>query len=399
MKKIGLLISGMNNGGAERVVSRLTHILSDEYIVYLILYEDTFMKYDYSGTLINLNIKATPGVLGKVIILFKRIRALKKVKKQYGLNVTISFLDSPNIVNILSRTRNCKIGVSIRNFSAYENTNSLVSKLTNLFIKIIYNKSDVVIPVTKVIANSYVRDYGIHKDKLKVIYNPYDIFNIQQLANKELEPNYRGLFTKGFTFISVGRQMRQKGFWHLIKAFKMVQQKYKNSQLIIVGKDYSNGKVQKMVNELDLFENVHLVGEQENPFNFIRNSDIYVLSSLFEGFPNALVEAMACGCPVIAADCKSGPREILFENPDIDKVCVNVEKADYGLLTQPMEHEENWDINFITESEKNLSEAMLLMIEDEKLRRHYGVKALERAKFFSYERCKQAFTEIIDKNK
>ena len=95
----------------------------------------------------------------------------------------------------------------------------------------------------------------------------------------------------------------------MLKAFKLVHDKDSEARLLIVGRDEGNS-VENMINSLGLKESVLLTGYNQNPFKFIRNSKIYVLSSLFEGFPNALVEAMACGCPVIAADCQSVKRNI-----------------------------------------------------------------------------------------
>lgn len=294
-KKVGLLISQLNNGGAERVVSRLTDILSKDFDIYLILFEDTFMEYEYSGKLINLDIKARNNFVWKSFSFLRRIFALRKIKKQYNINVVISFLDAPNLVNILSNTNDCKTYISIRNFTAYENCTSLLKKTHNIGIKFLYNKADIIIPVTKTIADSYEKEFGIDKEKMRVIYNPYNINEIRNLSKSNLKETYENFINKGKTFITVGRQMHQKGFWHLIKAFKLVNDLHSDSKLIIVGNGYDNGKVQQLVNKFNLKESVLLTGQQKNPLKFINNCDVYVLTSLFEGFPNALVEAMSCG--------------------------------------------------------------------------------------------------------
>jgi len=396
MKKIGLLLPGFNYGGAERVVSRLTHILSEKYKIYLILFEDTYIEYDYLGDLVNLNVKAKNGSFFKLFLALKRTVRLRKVKKNLRLDYVISFLDSPNIVNILSKTRDCKTGISIRNYSKIENRGSILSTISNMCIKHLYNKADVIIPVSKVIAESMVKDYGIQQYKLKVIYNPYDIVQIQQLAMEEIEPQYKDFINKETTFITVGRHMYQKGFWHLIKAFKLVHDKIKEAKLVIVGKDYQNGKCQKLIDDLQLNESVLLVGQHSNPFKFIKASAVYVLTSLFEGFPNSMVEAMACGCPVIAADCKSGPREILYKNPEIGAVCKGIEKADYGVLVNPLDPQEDWDCSTLHETEIVLADAMLNLIDDVELRRIYSLKAFQRAKDYNYEICKKEYSDIID---
>jgi len=143
---------------------------------------------------------------------------------------------------------------------------------------------------------------------------------------------------------------------------------------------------------------VLITGYQENPFKFISRSDVYVLSSLFEGFPNAMVEAMACGCPVIATDCKSGPKEILYENANLDNISTSIEKADYGLLVPPLDSKENWDSSMTHNTEEILANAMLMYINDKKLCESYALKAAARSKVFSYERCKREFEGVINGN-
>ena len=393
MKNIGLFISELNSGGAERVVSRLSNILNDKYNIYVILFEDTYMEYDYSGILIDLNVPAKIGLLCKVSLLIKRVQKLKKQKKVLKLDCVISFLDSPNMVNILSKVKGCKSVVSIRNYSASENSGSLLGKVTNILYRMLYKRADKIVPVTKVIEELYIKKYNLPKEKLKVIYNPYDIEEIETQMKKECDYDLSKIEGKT-TFITVGRQMYQKGYWHLIKAFKKLHDENADIALIMVGQ--TDEKVIELIEKFNLKESVILTDRHPNPFSFIAKSDIYVLSSLFEGFPNALTEAMVCGLPVIAADCKSGPREILAPNKAIDTVCDGVEEAEFGVLTKPLENEEEWESEILTESEHYLYTAMKKMVEDREYRKEYAKKAKERSKSFGYEICKENFIYLIE---
>ena len=165
----------------------------------------------------------------------------------------------------------------------------------------------------------------------------------------------------------------------------------------MIGEDYQNGKVKKMAMDLGLSKKIILTGQLKNPFPVISQSNCYVLTSLFEGFPNALVEAMVCGLPVIAADCKSGPREILFRKPDLTKVYRDYVVADYGILTPELENEENWNIEQITEGEMKLASSMELIISDKKLREKMAKNAFDGSKRFSYDMCKKRYCKVIDK--
>jgi glycosyltransferase involved in cell wall biosynthesis len=390
-KSIGLLIPSLNEGGAERVVSRLSYILSDEYNVFVIVFEDTYMKYAYGGTLINMGIKARPNYILKMILLIKRTMKLRKIKKNYKLDTVISFMDSPNIVNILSGKQQSKIIISVRNYD-YGKSYSVFRKI----IKKLYQKADCTVAVSKVISNNLISTYGVDGSKAVTIYNPYDIEQIKFLKSKELESNYKDFFKDGFVFVSVGRNMYQKGFWHLIKSFKLVHNKYSESKLVIIGRDETEGKAKKLVKELNIENNVLFTGSQKNPFQFIGNSDVYVLTSLFEGFPNAMVEAMACGCPVIAADCKSGPREILYDDPNLNEKCQGIEKSDYGILVPAFNIGENWSPKFYDKNEEIIADAMLLYLENKKICEYYAAKSLERAKCFGYEICKEKYINVIE---
>lgn len=393
MKNIGLLISQLHSGGAERVVSRVSKILEDKYNLYVILFEDTNMVYEHGGTLINLDVPAKDGALAKVSLLLKRARKLRKKKKELKLDLVISFLDSPNMVNLLSPLKGCKSAVSIRNYSASENSGSMLGKITNMLYKMLYKRADKVVPVTKVIEKLYIERYDIPKEKLKVIYNPYDITEIEEQMKMDCDFNLSKIEGKT-TFITVGRQMHQKGYWHLIKCFKKLHDENPATALIMVGQ--IDEKTVKLIAKLNLEESVILTDRQSNPFSFIAKSDIYVLSSLFEGFPNAMTEAMVCGLPVIAADCKSGPREILAPDTPTDKVCDGVEEAKYGILTMPLENEEDWENENLTVAEEYFYMAMKRMAEDSSLREKYARLAKERSEDFGYGVCEENFIDLIE---
>jgi glycosyltransferase involved in cell wall biosynthesis len=110
--------------------------------------------------------------------------------------------------------------------------------------------------------------------------------------------------------LGVGRLTVQKDFPTLIRAFARVRQK-RNARLLILGEGELRSELNALVAELGLQADVALPGFVENPFVFMRHASLFVLSSAWEGFGNVLVEAMACGMPVVSTDCPSGPAEIL----------------------------------------------------------------------------------------
>lgn len=390
--RIGLFIGTLYGGGAERAMTRLSKILAEEHAVFVILCEDTYMEYDYAGTLINLNIKDSSGnKIKKIINITKRIFSLKKIKKEYKLDVVISFLDSPNIVNALSNIQGCKSYLSVRNFEfgrehsyAYE-----------ILMGLIYRKCDKVIPVSEVISNRLKRKYCLEPEQVQVLYNPYDITEIQNDASEVIPEDVLAFIQDSFVFVAVGRLSHQKGYWHLLKSFSLVKKSCPNAKLMIVGQGEQECLLKKLTDDLSLSDSVLFTGFSRNPYALMAKSKVFILSSLFEGFPNALVEAMACGLPVIAVDCESGPREILMMNVDFNKKIECVEEQEFGIITPSLSDDENWDAAITDEREQELAKAMELLYRDEQLRIKLAVNAKSHASKYGYKEALDRLNKIV----
>ena len=397
MKKIGLLINAMNSGGAERVVSRLTRILGEKYQVHLILFEDTYMEYECAGQLHVLNVPATDGgVVSKLRLLHKRIKALKKLIRQLELCCVISFLDSPNFVNLLASDRGCKQVISIRNYSQVENSGSTLGKLTDLGMKLLYRRADKVVTVSRLLEQDFHKVYGVPAEKIVTIYNPYNFEDMRQKGQLPLPEEVKPFFENGFVFANMGRMVYQKAIWHMVKAFSLVHKKYPETKLMLIGEDWTDGKLPQLLQQLELQDAVLLTGRVRNPYQYLQNANGYVLSSLFEGFPNALVEAMACGLPVIATDCPSGPREILYREPDLSQKATTVTEADFGLLIPLGEPEEDWEPTHITDGQRHMAQAMEQLLTDGTLRQQLAKKALDRSHTFDFAGALEAFGKVIE---
>lgn len=395
MKRVGLYIPDLSNGGAERVVSRLASILSDCYEVFVILNEKV-IKYNVPCKIINMDIPSQSSLIKKVLLPLIRARKLKNIKKTYKIDCVISFLTSANIVNVLSSAKITSTVLSVRNFSEIEKTKSSLNKIKDFIMKLLYKKAEYVIPVSLALEISLVENYKIPRNKMKTIYNPYDIDEIAMLSKDKIKNvEHEKFLGTGKVFVTVGRLTYQKGYWHLIKALSLMND-YTDAKLLIIGVGENQDKIEQLIKDLKLEGKVLLAGYQKNPFQYISRCYAYVLSSLFEGFPNAMVEAMACKCPIIAADCKSGPREILFDEVDLEKEIKNIECADYGIIVPEFLLKENWDPYFIDDSDKLLAEAMNMLLGNEFLRNELGLKGQIRAKSFDYHTCLKSYTDIIE---
>ncbi|HEY0590559.1 MAG TPA: glycosyltransferase [Thermoanaerobaculia bacterium] len=160
------------------------------------------------------------------------------------------------------------------------------------------------------VAEDLVRNVGIAPERVTVIPNPLDLPRIEELA-RALVPDLP-LGTDVPIVLGMGRLMAQKDFASLIRAFAIVRQS-RNAVLVILGDGEERKALVELAEELRVGHGVMMPGFVANPFPYLRRAAVFVLSSRYEGLPNALLQAVALGIPVVATDCPSGPREILDE--------------------------------------------------------------------------------------
>lgn len=387
--KIALYINSFGGGGAERVVSRLSHILTRHgEDVFIIISDTSVMTYDYSGQLIDLGITTASG-FKRIPAIWKRYRAVKKLKKKNSFDCVISFLEGANLINAMTKVPGVESLVSIRNFQSeqFRDDKSQMKLLSR-----IYKNADYVIACSKVIAADAVENFGAPADKVGVLYNPYDTEQIRQLAGQENHPEVEAFAKKfDFTFVTTGRFSYQKGYNHLLRIIHGLRVKGVNAGLVIIGDGPDRAKLEVLIRQLRMEDFVYLAGFQKNPYSFEKYADAYIMTSLFEGFPNALAEAMIVGLPIISADCKSGPREILA--PDIslaDQIDNPMQR--YGIILPALSGSGSWSVTLEDEEQSWVS--ALMNISESQLA-SYKPKSLERGAYFSEARCYDELCRLI----
>ena len=201
----------------------------------------------------------------------------------------------------------------------------------------------------------------------------------------------------------MGRNDYIKGIWHLLKAFSLVYKSNPKARLVVLGAGNWDG-YKELAEKLGVGEAAFFPGNRKNPFAYVAKADLYVCSSNHEGFPNAVLEAMALKKPVISADCKTGPREILLSEAQYEELIAKqpdgssireVVHGEYGILVPDMSQEVDMNPDNISDEERTLAEAIKNVLDDKSEKDRLSQKANERALFYTPEKYKQSIHEIF----
>ena len=166
-----------------------------------------------------------------------------------------------------------------------------------------------IVAVSRGVADDLARFSGLPTDRIDVVYNPVVTPELHRMASERVDhPWFVG--DEPPVILGVGRLTAQKDFTTLIRAFVEVRRQ-RPARLVILGEGPRRQELEQMIGEFGLQGDVDLPGFAQNPYALMASASLFALSSAWEGLPTVLVEAMACGTPVVATDCPSGPAEIL----------------------------------------------------------------------------------------
>ncbi|HMS26222.1 MAG TPA: glycosyltransferase [Burkholderiaceae bacterium] len=307
-KRLAIFIPSLNGGGAERVMVTLANNFAElGFSVDLVLAraEGPYLN-EVSGKVNIVGLK-----IGRAwIVLVELIRYLRRAKPV----VMLAALGHANVLSILARAISgvpTRLVVSERNnFSAGKvDARNLRERYMGFAMKWAYPRADGVIAVSGGVADDLAKAINLPRAKIDVVYNP--VYTEKLRAQSLLVPDHPWLTHKEVPVIlGMGRLAAQKDFSTLLRAFAVLRQT-RDVRLIILGQGPLHVQLLNLIAELGLKEVVDLPGFMRNPFAFLKHADLFVLSSRYEGLPNALIQAMACGAPVVSTDCPSGPMEIL----------------------------------------------------------------------------------------
>jgi len=290
---ITFVIESLSKGGAERVVSLLSkEMLTKGNTVTIITFKDD-CHYSYGGKLYCLNLPMnTTGVFGLIGLYIKRAIALKKLLLRIKPDKVFSFMEVSSIISICALINPI---VCIRLTPEYFSAKiKFIIRLLYPFSRAIICNSQAQIPTLQTIVNH---------PSIFTIYNPIDFELIDQLKDNPCD------FNRPF-ILSVGRLADQKRFDLLIQAYALSECR-ECADLMIIGCGDKETSLKMLCKNLGISDRVVFKGNADNPFCFMKQCLFFVLSSDYEGFPNVLAEALACGAAVISTDCPTGPSELI----------------------------------------------------------------------------------------
>jgi GalNAc-alpha-(1->4)-GalNAc-alpha-(1->3)-diNAcBac-PP-undecaprenol alpha-1,4-N-acetyl-D-galactosaminyltransferase len=355
------IINSLNSGGAERVISMMANYWArNGWDISLLLFDDeipSFYEIDPLVCRFYLDIgKVSANPIAGIKNSLNRIKILRSAIINTNPDVIISFMSQINILVLLA-TRGLQVPVLVseRIDPQMHSIGLFWTKLRQLT----YPLADRVVVQTK-----KAQTYFPAKLQKKIVIVPNPI--VLPTPGSQLSPSLLGQHS----LIAIGRLVPQKGFDLLLTALAKLKDRYPEWRLTILGEGASRPQLESLRAELGLSHLVDFLGEVKNPSTYLQQANIFIMSSRFEGFPNALCEAMACGLPVISTDCPSGPAEIIDNGKD-------------GLLVE-------------NENVSALATAMEKLMSDEGERKFLATNALVAIQRFSIEKVMLVWEKLVN---
>jgi glycosyltransferase involved in cell wall biosynthesis len=298
--KVLFVINSLTGGGAERVMATLltnSEAWSDRYEIALALLDDNARMFDLPEWLRVFQLDCKGGTLAS-------IKGMEQIIAAFEPAITLSFLTRANVASGFAMMKRGRPWIiSERTSTPAHLATRLRQLVTKGIMRLVYPRASRLIAVSAGVAGSLTRRFGIASDKIEIIANPVDIGALQLAAQDS-----SGLQIDEPYIIAVGRLVHVKNYKLLIEAFAKSELP---CRLVIAGDGPERAALVRLAEELGVPDRVTFAGWLANPCPLLSRASIFALSSNVEGFPNALVEALALGVPGVATNCRDGPAEIL----------------------------------------------------------------------------------------
>jgi glycosyltransferase involved in cell wall biosynthesis len=389
--KLATLVTKLGGGGGERVATTLTRCFGEKYEQDIIAHVHIDKAYPYHGRLLTTHLTSNRSNIGKMWKAIQRLLAVKRIKRTQSYDICISHLYSSNLINALSSTNDKTILV------IHGETSLRVNWPPRWITSIIYRKADAVVGISKHYQRQAISELNLDPKKVHCINNPIQVSEIREQAKAPLDSLVEQKIFEQRVFIYVGRLSEEKGQAHSIRAFSKVAQKIPDARLVFLGEGSEKEKayLHSLVIGLELENRVFFLGLKQNPFRYLQRAFALFYTSLRDGLPMVLLEALACETPIISADCDSGPREILAPKSPFSHRTTKLEIADYGILCPVCDGKRYTPSQSISRSENLFAEAAVMLAEDEQLHSKFKATSLGRAEDYNSSKIVMQYDELI----
>ncbi|TYA58939.1 glycosyltransferase [Formosa maritima] len=378
--KISLFVPTISSGGAERVASLFANELTKYFdVTIILLYNIIEFPLNKDIKVITLSEAVEIEKKGKINYLLEYLKFIYKFHKAIKsekIDVVISFMIRQNIMTGVAKifNPNLKTIISERCFPSKRYLNNKSTAIaTKILIPLFYNKNNKLFSNSIHINKDLIDNFNV-KINTNVIYNP-----ILNNSNKPFTKDFTILNDK-FQIVTVGRLIPIKNQKIIIEAISTIS---KNITLDIYGEGELKSEIISYSKNLNLEKNIILNGFNFNVKSQLVNYHCFILSSLSEGFPNALLEAMSVGLPVIATNCMSGPLELLNDNISVSIEKNSFYKAKYGILVN-------------VDDAIGIKNAIQYLQNNNDDRIKYGELGFKRSKDFNLEIISLQLKKLID---
>lgn len=387
MRRILFITPKMYGGGAEKVTAILASAMARDCKVYLLnLRKESREDYYVSDRVNKLFLPdiTSEGYRSDIEVKAEYIRELKK---KLRIQCSISLLEEANFYNVRSK-RDEKVIVSVRNSYKAKYGWPIREAKTAWKLTEYISLSNKIVAISQGVADEIDSMWPGHRKKIAVIYNLVDRTELKRLSEEPLSDEIVSFIRDSKVVTNFGRLVDQKGQLHLVRAFAKVCSKIPDAKLVIAGKGPIEETLTEEINRLSLSDRVMLAGRLEDPYPLLKASRVFVLSSLYEGLSNSLVEASALGVPMVSTDCLYGPREIIAGNSEYAREISGYSCEKYGILTQRLNGTD-------PQGEEGLRNALIYLLSNEDARAKYAAASKERGKDYDVETILSRWYSIL----
>jgi glycosyltransferase involved in cell wall biosynthesis len=313
--KVCFVLPSLAGGGAERVAVDILNALDSaqwDRSMYLFRREGPYLA------VLDRAIRLTAGSSGSRV---RRWLALRRYLRTERPQLVVSFL---SYFSTLSATKAARVGARVvfnqgtppsefLKDADYAWRHTWHRRVFSLATRIGYPLADAVVTTSKGVAEELISSFGVARDHIRIVHNPVDLDAIRAAAADPIDACHAGAWSPP-VIVAAGRLADAKNYPLLINAFAILR-RTTPAKLFILGQGDREDDIRAEIARLSVGDDVVLCGFQANPWKYIARADVFALSSTYEGFGNVLVEAMACGIPVVATS-SPGPREVVRDGID-----------------------------------------------------------------------------------